>query len=136
MSRVLSRLPFWAYVGAIGGLIVGLVAMAGTADERPAADARDLVLVGVISGTAATVLVLLMLSGWLRYRLGDLALMTPVVSLVTGLVVIVLADVLRLEAYGPILGLVVGIIVGAVAEAILCKHCTRRRTANGTGSHA
>lgn len=136
MNRVLSRMPFWARVGAIVGALVGIFTSTETIEGANSPTIREVVIIGVISGSAAWVVGLLMLCGWLRYRLSDVVLMTLLIAEVSALVIAYLTDVLRVEGFGPLLGLIVGLVIGAAAEAVLCKFCTSRRLVAEERRHA
>jgi hypothetical protein len=77
-----------------------------------------------------------MLSGWLRYRLGDVVLMTLLIVEISGILIVYLTDLLDFEGGGPVLGFVVGMVVGAVAEAVLCRWCTCRHRRSEVDRHA
>lgn len=136
MNSVLSRLPFWSRVGAIGGAIVGVMTAAGTVEHAPDLSLREVVIISIISGTAAWLFSVVMLSGWLRYRLGDVVLMTLLIVEISAILTVYLADLLEFEDYGPVLGFIVGMIVGAVAEAVLCRWCACRHRRREVDRHA
>ena len=119
---MLARLSFCALVGSFVGVIVGSLYVELLAEPSVLAMSAGSVLVtGAVLGVVVWLVLLFILGGFLRYRVGPLAAPALLNAVITGALT---ARFVHLAAQ-PLFATVIGFITGLIVGGILCLLCRR-----------
>ena len=116
-----GRLSLCASTGGIMGTVAGAltsIALLGHHGTPPTAG--DLLTMGIVLALL-NMLLLVILSLWLRYVVADLFLPVVLNALLTSIATVYVVSVLSVPALGAIVGLLIGIVIGTLL-CLLC-HC-------------
>jgi len=139
-NQLTWQFPFCSRVGGIAGAIVGLFFGLVQLHLDPAIvfTVGELIGIGVLLGLVGWICVLVIVGIWLHYSVRAVALLGLIISLVSGIVIVVTLNMIGFAPLGMLFGLFIGMLLGALICWILCgkRHKLSSLTTQGGESDA
>ena len=121
-NQLTLQFPFCSRVGGIAGAIVGLFFGLAQQNLDPAVvfSLEQLILIGLLLGLVGWICVLVVVGIWLHYGLGAVAWLGLIISLLTGIVIVVILDMIGYPPAAMLVGLFIGTLLGTLICWLLC----------------
>ncbi|MFC2156186.1 hypothetical protein ACFLRB_06845 [Acidobacteriota bacterium] len=122
-NRLFGRLSICARIGAITGAISGF--LFGLLQTRLAPEetilSNELLIMGLMLGILGWVTVLILVGAWMKYGVGNIAILSLLVSISTSVVVVYLLYLINFPPVSMLFGMLLGILIGAFICWLVCR---------------